>query len=322
MILDMAIRVVLHNAIHEHPPLDSFRGIEIWQLPHEGRVLHQGRPTMKAAFCITAIAAVLSLAHSAVHAQSVRGRVVDALTTDAAPLAMVTLVRADSVHARAITAANGEFALPAPTAGDWTLRVELVGYHTYTEGPINVHAAISREFLIRLQPDPIKLEALSVGRERGRDGFERRRGQWDRGTYFDGLDLALLSRGRPLDLISRARGFTLDHDRLLRPFHVRGCLVVFLDNTPDPILFSRGETGHQRRTLSGVPQLPFRLAYGGMFQDLDHLLEDFHIRGVEMYRSISDIPEDIRGGFRAHALRPIGEVGGCGAVIIWTNNGW
>jgi hypothetical protein len=41
-----------------------------------------------------------------------------------------------------------------------------------------------------------------------------------------------------------------------------------------------------------------------------------------MYRSISDIPEDIRKGFRAHALRPIGEVGGCGAVIIWTNNGW
>jgi hypothetical protein len=59
-----------------------------------------------------------------------------------------------------------------------------------------------------------------------------------------------------------------------------------------------------------------------MFQDLDHLLEDFHIRGVEMYRSISDIPEDIRKGFRAHALRPIGQVGGCGAVIVWTNNGW
>jgi hypothetical protein len=202
---------------------------------------HSAAPPMKAAFCITAIAALLSLTNSAVHAQSVRGRVVDALTADAAPLAMVTLLRGDSVHARAITAANGEFALPAPTAGDWTLRVELVGYHTYTEGPIDVHSAISRDFLIRLRPDPIRLEALSVGREPGRDGFERRRSQWDRGTYFDGLDLALLSRGRPLDLISRARRFTLDHDRLLRPFHMRGCLVVFLDNTPDPILFSRAK---------------------------------------------------------------------------------
>ena len=80
---------------------------------------HSAAPPMKAAFCITAIAALLSLTHSAVHARSVRGRVVDALTADPAPLAMVTLVRADSVHARAITAANGEFALPAPTAGDW-----------------------------------------------------------------------------------------------------------------------------------------------------------------------------------------------------------
>lgn len=80
---------------------------------------HSAAPLMKAAFCTTAIAALLSLTHSAVHAQSVRGRVVDALTADAAPLAMVTLVRADSVHARAITAAmvNSRCLRPLPATG-------------------------------------------------------------------------------------------------------------------------------------------------------------------------------------------------------------
>jgi hypothetical protein len=277
-------------------------------------------------------AALLSLsglagfaATDALHAQEVRGRVTDAASGNPVALAMVTLQRADSVHARVITNAEGRFSVPAPSAGTWTLRVERLGYMAHAEAPLEVEQATSHEFDIQLRPNPIALDSIAVGtaRERGRAGFERRRAEWDRGTHVDGIELALSGGGRQLDLISAARGFTLDRDRRLRPFHTRGCLIVFLDNIPDPILFSTGERGFQpRSTWSSFEPPPLRLAFGGMFEDLDYLLENVHVRGVEMYRSISDVPDDIRNGFRAKALRPFGQMGGCGAAIIWTNDGW
>jgi hypothetical protein len=270
------------------------------------------------------VVALFACGEVAAHGQSVRGRVTDASTGTAIASARVSIVDADSVIAQVTTDAEGVFHLVAPRAGRYRLRAESFAFRQYLSDVVRLTSGSTAIIDIKLEPAAVLLDSLSVAvvRERGSDAFERRR-ENGTGTFFDGIDIAL--RGdRALDLLSTARGFTLDIDRRLRPFHSRGCLAVFLDDIPDPIHFSYGERGHSRQSRVGASfePPPVRLAFGGLYQDLDILLSSVHIRGVEMYRSISDVPLEIRNSVRQRALRPIGHQGGCGAVIIWTDRAW
>jgi len=229
---------------------------------------------------------------------------------------------ADSVSQRVTTERNGTYSLRA-REGVYMIHVDAFGYFTSDSVQVHLAAGDSTELDISLRPSAILLERLEVSAtlEPAREGFERRRSSGD-GTFFDGIQIALQGRDRTLNLMATAPGFIVDVENKLRPLHPRSCLVVFLDYYRDPIFYSTGTDGRDpARRRSAFPEdAPMRLAFGGFYSDLQLLLSDVHVRGIEMYREIMDIPAEIRNGPRQWQLRPFRR--GCGAVFIWTNDSW
>lgn len=256
-----------------------------------------------------------------VESQIVRGTVYD--SSDSQPIAgaRVTIAKGDSVLGETLSSVLGFYQLAAPDPGTYVLRIDHFGFQS-EQTRVRIGAGETREFDVSLRPAAFELDALLVEAqpERGRDGFERRRSSGT-GTFFDGIEIALQGRDRTLNLLATAPGFVVDVDQTLRPLALRGCLVVFLDNYRYPILYTDGSDPRtaSRHDTEDYRQ-PVRLAFGGHYSDLRYVFSRMHVRGIEMYRSITDIPEEIRKGPRLWELRPLGR--GCGAVFIWTNDAW
>ena len=253
--------------------------------------------------------------------QVIRGTVYDSLGAQPIVGARLTIAQGDSVFGETQTNALGFYQLAVPGPGTYLLTVEHFGFES-KPSPVQIGDGETREFDISLRPAAFELEALLVEArpERGRDGFERRRSSGT-GTFFDGIEIALQGRDRTLQLMATAPGFVVDFDQTLRPLALRGCLVVFLDHYRYPILYTDGSDprNSSRRVIEDYRQ-PVRLAFGGYYSDLRYVFSRMHVRGIEMYRSITDIPEEIRKGPRFWELRPLGR--GCGAIYIWTNDAW
>ena len=109
----------------------------------------------------------LLLAALAAQAEAVRGRVVDAVTSEA--LALAEVRAADGSSGKGIkTGRDGRFELPVATAGERRLRVTLVGYR-----PLTVSAAPgAAELEIALQPDTLR-QSDSVEVKAGPFGAEQ-----------------------------------------------------------------------------------------------------------------------------------------------------
>ena len=270
--------------------------------------------------CLGAFA--LATLSSQLHAQVIRGSVHDASSKSPIPGALVTLLLGDSVSQRVTTDPDGTYSLTA-RADAYVIRVTAFGYFASDSIRVHLAAGASTDLDIALRPSAILLERIEVsaGLEPAREGFERRRSSGD-GTFFDGIQIALQGRDRTLNLMATAPGFIVDVENTLRPLHPRSCLVVFLDYYRDPIFYSTGTDGRDpaRRRSAFPEEAPVRLAFGGFYSNLQLLLQDVHVRGIEMYREIMDIPEEIRNGPRQWQLRPFRR--GCGAVFIWTNDSW
>ncbi len=109
------------------------------------------------------LAPLLSVAARPAGAQELRGRVLEQGSEMPAAGAFLSLL--DSAAGRAdatLSAKDGAFALAGPGPGSYRVRIERIGYRTWTSDPIELAAgaAVSRTFVVPIQL--VSLEKLSV----------------------------------------------------------------------------------------------------------------------------------------------------------------
>ncbi len=100
-------------------------------------------------------------------AQQLRGRVVDEGAGTPVQGAVTALLdSAGTQVASTLTGPDGAYALAAPGPGRYRLRVERIGYRTWTSDPIELRSGETRSFRAAVPPDAVELEGLEVAAER------------------------------------------------------------------------------------------------------------------------------------------------------------
>jgi len=247
------------------------------------------------------LAAVIAAfaAHPAA-AQSIRATVRDAATGAPVAEAVVRVVAADGALVMAgFSNGDGVVALRARGPGTYRLEAQRAGYHPVVEPLEAGGREVQAE--IRMTRRPIGLDTVVVfgtrPGERGRHGFERRQ-SLGLGVFLDSAYLAAASRRAPYvnDLLQGVPGVQLWRSRkgIPVPGSVRGwrCMVLLLDGEPVLLNF---RDGHRR--------------------ELHELIAPSDIKGVEVYREFSEVPQE----FRRHAHNGMY---GCGVYLYWTRARW
>jgi hypothetical protein len=270
--------------------------------------------------------AALALATSGAEAaaQSVRGVLLDAVTTR--PIAQATITLLDSTSAAVasvVTDSSGRFLLISPDVGQYRMGIRRIGYQPATSGAIAFQKAKVWQLTLELAPLATELEPVTIRERTGRqwavDGF-RERQSLGQGIFLDHLDIlaqdpvyvADIFRGMPGMRIELASGGPTVESR-----QGRGCLKMFVNWLP---LESLSENGH--RTMELPPPK--------------------EVMGVEVYREFKEVPPALRHYARSDpppppellvlragranpAARPPERgvtPGQCGLVLIWTKATW
>ena len=245
----------------------------------------------------TAVGAVLCVLLSPgsplLHAQAVRGYLIDADTNrgiDLGSVALLDLSRIPVVVRQ--TQEDGSFLLRAPAPGEYYLYGLAMGYQKTLSGPLLLEAGDERVMEFRVDPDPLYVDPIEVAAERqvGRLGmvgfYQRQAFGW--GLFLDEVAIEESNAIRASELFRRQRGIRVVPVRTEtglvrnRVSFRRGCV---------PALYVDG--------------LLLRRAGGGEF--LDDLLLATEVAGVEAFRSPAEVPLEY-GGTGAT----------CGVMLIWT----
>ncbi|HUF51336.1 MAG TPA: carboxypeptidase-like regulatory domain-containing protein, partial [Longimicrobiales bacterium] len=122
---------------------------------------------------------VLSGILPAAASAQISGRVVDQDSREPVVHAEVVLLDSADARAAAVTSDSaGYFLIPRPAPGRYRIRVQRFGYTAHTSDEIVLQAGEPVVIELRMAARGIPIEPLVVharGRERGRDGFVRRR---------------------------------------------------------------------------------------------------------------------------------------------------
>jgi hypothetical protein len=272
---------------------------------------------------------VLGTSSEAASAQLVHGRVVDEGTGEGVSLARVTVLAGDSVAAGPMTASReGRFRLRLPGPGSYRIQVDRLGYPLHTTLAFQAGPFEEVEVQVALAPEPIPLapvEVIARGVERGRDQFARRRAA-GQGVFVDPIHIALMRDARririPADVVRGVEGIRVGFDGGIDSVH--GCITVFVDQNPIAIGRALGGGGAAGATEL-IPRSP--AGEGGRFGGghdplapipLDQFLDYRQIIAAEVYRSLDEVPREVRAGVRWQDV----EWDRCGVVWIWTTTGW
>jgi hypothetical protein len=247
-------------------------------------------------------------------AQMVLGRVVDEGTGEGVSLARIAVLVGDSVAVGPSAAdQEGRFRLRLPGPGTYRLQVERLGYPLHTTLEFRAGPFEEVEVQIPIAPEPIPLAPLEIvarGPERGRDQFARRRAA-GQGVFVDPIHIALMREaGRirtPTDVVRQVEGIDVDFHGVISATRGFRCIAVFLDHSP--ISLDRAFGG------AAVPE-----EFGGRL-GLHEILDPREIMAAEVYRSIDEVPREIRAGVRWQDVEGL-EGGRCGVVWFWTTMGW
>lgn len=234
---------------------------------------------------ITTLALVC--AHPAA-AQVIRGRTIDAASGAWVPATLVTLLTASGDSAGAtVTDDAALFRITAPSSGSYTLRAERIGYAVVNTPVIVLGTGEAVTVEVLLGADPVELEPLTVTSRRyearGVLAGHHRRADWIQRTGIG-------------DVITRA-----DLDEQPRPFVSDYFFTV-------PGMRVTG-TGHNARVYMRGCQ-PQIFVDGMRTPGLSvNAIHPDAIEGIEVYRSISEVPPELRG------------IGSCGAISMYTRAG-
>jgi hypothetical protein len=101
------------------------------------------------------------------HAQLVRGELIDSVAGSPVAAAIVSLVDASGEeHVRLLTDAMGQFRVRAPSAGEYRLRVRIVGFDAWESEPLTLAVGQTVVRRIPLMLVRVKLPAFTVEAER------------------------------------------------------------------------------------------------------------------------------------------------------------
>lgn len=255
--------------------------------------------TVPGARLLVGVSIALACAGETLAAQEITGRVLDSETRQPIATAVVSLVDSAGISRRAtITTASGAFRLATERTGAIRLKVQRLGYETALIDhfvPDGERVAIE----VLLDVSAIEMDSIMVriGREPGREGFERRRALGE-GFFLDPAEVRSARTWRgPGELLRNAPGFNLSFPGgWAQPWSYRGsgCLVTYIDHT------------RFRHTFAG-----------GFPRNLHEELYHRDVVGVEAYAQFSDVPPDLQP--LAH---PADSARRCGLVIYWTRRGW
>ncbi len=275
------------------------------------------------------LAAGLALTSAArVHAQVVRGRVLEADTRKPVAGARVTLVRTDDTSGVvAISAENGAFSVRARAAGRYQVEVARLGYRPQRVGPFDLSAekVLELEVILPVLPyamDPVTVTAEVNARFLQDVGFYARK-RSDFGHFMTRDQIESRRAGRPTDLLVAIPGVSIQPDprspgkvRLqMRGTHLAQGGACAPRVYVDGIIVIRGDSRPPRRPGT---------ATGGDIEDvfendprtpepsLDDVVNPDQIEAIEIYRSASQVPAEF-GGTSAFTR--------CGVVVVWTRRG-
>jgi hypothetical protein len=276
-------------------------------------------------------------------AQTILGRLVDDATGRPVSGATVTLLDAlDTRLTRVVTDESGRFLLVPRGAGEFRVEAARIGYATAMSPELNLARGERAEIELRLAVDAVRLDAIIVtGRTPrgrltpGRELFERRQ-QQGAGVFLRARDILASNPRFTTDALATAEGMRtiqrVPRDMrtmsgafvprggggLLASEHGWGCMYVLVDGMPlKDIPGARIERGMNtqvtRRGMQGGEVLP---ELRGESLDTDYLPRD--IAGVEIYRSIAEVPPELKYDVwhDPNARYP------CGLIVVWTHAAW
>ena len=130
------------------------------------------RPRIRAARIPRSFPALLALAAcvaaAPLHAQAVRGHVVEAESGAAVPSALVSLLDAEGrQRAATVSDPHGGYHLTAPRAGEYRLRIERIGYATTVSQPLALEDGATVEHRLHTRTQRVTLPVVTTtGRQR------------------------------------------------------------------------------------------------------------------------------------------------------------
>lgn len=230
----------------------------------------------------------------ALHAQSVRGRVVEDSTGE--PLAGV-LVEAVNASAAASTDLTGTFVLQLPRAGLYRLRTTLAGYAATGADTVRVAEDLTT-VLLHMKRTTIPLAPVNVQAEsRGRatEFYERMRSTAGMGQFITRADiLERQATSRITELLRGVSGIEIVPVR--RPRSA---------STINTIVMSGGPTGRCTPSVYIDGSLVKQFPESG----IDDFLKPDMIEGVEVYARSASAPAQFGAPMT------------CGVVAFWTRTG-
>lgn len=233
-------------------------------------------------------------------AQTVRGRVVDAVTGEPVLLAYAALMVDEGTMVVASLANDrGFFELRAPREGDFLLYVARTGYETLIDGVFEVSTDGVLDVQVGLTPEPIELDPVEVETEAIRTPLEVEgfydRALMGRGTFLIRDDIQRVAVDKITDAFRQVPMMLIDESRPLIGSHaVMQYPAIYLQR--------------QGRRCSPTVYLDRHVVARGGDQPVrpDDFVTPNEVEAMEIYTRAGQIPL----GFD--------ELTDCGVVLIWT----
>jgi carboxypeptidase family protein/TonB-dependent receptor-like protein len=246
-----------------------------------------------------ALVAVHLVMATPLHAQMVRGQVVDSVTGVPVGGGSVILLAASTGEAaRTVTDPEGLFLLHAGAPGQYRLRVEAAGYRVSEFPPFDLAADPVRSYVLLVAPavtelPPVTVEAPAPERRRDLREFFKRR-ETTTGSFLTREEFERMGNvQRVTDVLRRMRGV------YIRPGH--GWLEWLITTRRG---MSRGNMGGEC-----FPLVFMDGSYVGTTANLnvDQLIPANNLEAIEVHASASSLPPEFN---RRGAT--------CGVIVFWT----
>lgn len=276
---------------------------------------------LRVALLLSSITALLYTGPDPVHAQVVRGRVLEVSTNEPIKLAALELLDdRQRVLARTSADSMGAFKLRGWLAGKYHVRASALGYQPVTSDVLEVGTGEEFELNVRLATDAIAIQPVTVvARSRSSLTEIALRGYYDRRDYGRRIGMGrFLDRGeieergtKLTDVLRRVPGF--------RILHAGACVIIAVAGNPmgtSPL----SPIPTRSRDCPTPPGQEAQICRANVFLDgvqlqfdssvsIDQLVPLQWVEAIEAYRRPAELPAEFLGS------------GACGVVAIWTRRG-
>jgi hypothetical protein len=240
------------------------------------------------------LAAITIASPCLISAQTINGRVVDAITRQPVGGAELRLMIADVMVANAVSDSAGQFRLAARRQGRYQILATRLGYADAESRFIELmnDQTVNAELVMSSQAVKLAPLTLNVPRDRYLEskGFYERM-QSGTGDFLTGPEI---QKRNTLSLVELLRG-------------MRGVKIQRINNSRQEVYFA-GANCHPVIVLDGVT-----VRYGGRNvgtqQTLDDLVPVAHLDAVEVYRGGSGVPPEYEAPNAS-----------CGVILLWTRH--